>query len=218
MAGACSFPKTPGEGNLLNASLQHHSEIFEQGGRGQIILSMSDNLSSDGFFGTVYDNIMSFKNKQTGEMYFVKTKLGGDEFATAMLPIGEYEVTNLYLRYVYTTTQRQGNMTVTTVHVITHEHFEQDKVITFAVKPQEVVYLGHFQMEKPEKGATNKDGSLKMPSFKLEDDSDNIGDEQRREWKEEFGKDFIVRFASVRAKTRAELDDKKLQSLEKEVR
>jgi hypothetical protein len=215
---ACGFPRQPGEGNLLNMSLDHHKEIFEQGGRGQIIMSMTDNLSDDSFLlGIVYDNVMVFQNKQTGEQYFLKTKLGSKKYATAMLPLGEYEVSNLYMRYTYQTRQQMGNTVVVTTHVVTYDHFEQGKVISFDVKPGEVIYIGNFEMIKPEKGSIEKDGSLKMPGFKLTDKSGDIGQSQVAEWKTEFGKPFEVRLAKVRAMTAAEHADKKMKQLAREV-
>lgn len=194
--GACTFPSTPTETNLLNGAKQHRAELFESGARGEVILSMSDNVSDDGWFGKNYENKVAFKNIHTGEMYFLRTKLDDRDYDWAMLPIGEYEVTNLYLEYVYTTSERQGNMTVVTTHVETIAHFEGGKNIRFRIKPGEITYVGNFEMVKAE-NKVDAEGRHPTNSFKIEDRSAKIPERQKKIWEKEFGRDYVVRLATV---------------------
>ena len=196
LLSACTFPLTPGEGNLLNGSKQHRAELFESGARGQVIVSMTDNISSDGFFfGKKYEQKVSFKNLGSAEVFHLSTKLGSKEFDTAMLPIGDYEVTNLYLQYVYTTTHRQGNAMVTTTHIETIEHFENNNKVQFSVKPAEVAYLGNIELIKAD-NKVDAEGKRALNSFKITDESAKISDKQKSKWEKEFGKPLVVRLAA----------------------
>jgi hypothetical protein len=196
---ACAFPGTPYEGNLLNGSKQFRRELFDSGARGEIILSMSDNVSNDGWFGKKYENIIAFKNLQTGEVYNLRTKSGDNEYDWAMLPIGGYQVTNLYLQYVYTTSDRVGNTTRVTTHVETLEHFEGDSKVRFNVKPGIVSYIGNFEMIMPE-NKVDPDGRYALRSFKIQDLGDKISDGQKKKWEREFGKGFVVDLATAASK------------------
>lgn len=195
--GACAVPSTPGEGNLLNGSKEFRSKLFESGARGEVIVSMSDNVSDDGWFGKNYDNIVAFKNLQSGEVYSLKTKLGDKEYDWAMLPIGEYQVTNLYLQYVYTTTQSYGNTTRVTTHIDTIDNFEGDSKIRFTVKPGVVSYIGNLEMIMPE-NKIERDGRYAGRSFKIEDRSAKITDKQKKKWDKEFGQSYVVNLATVK--------------------
>lgn len=195
--GACTVPSTPGEGNLLNGSKEFRSKLFETGARGEVIVSMSDNVSDDGWFGKNYDNIVAFKNLQSGEVYSLKTKLGDKEYDWAMLPIGEYQVTNLYLQYVYTTTQSYGNTTRVTTHIDTIDNFEGDSKIRFTVKPGVVSYIGNLEMIMPE-NKIERDGRYAGRSFKIEDRSAKITDKQKKKWDKEFGQSYVVNLATVK--------------------
>jgi hypothetical protein len=194
---ACTFPITPGEGNLLAGTKQFQPELFNYGARGVVIASMTDNVSDDGFFGKEYDDVMAFKNIKTGEVYSLTTHIGDNEFDYAMLPIGEYQITNLYLQYVYTTTQQIGNTTQTTTHIETVEHFENDKIITFNVLPGTVSYIGNIELVQSDNTVSN-DGRVSGNSFNITDKSAEISDAQKSEWMDEFGKNYIVKTATVK--------------------
>lgn len=195
--GACAFPAVPGDADILNGSKEFRKELFDTGARGEIILSMTDNVSDDGWFGKNYENIIAFKNIQTGEVYNLTTKLGENDYDWAMLPIGEYQVTNLYLQYTYTSRQQVGNTTHVTTHIETIDHFEGDKTIRFRVKPGVVSYVGNFEMILPE-AKVDLEGRYKMRSFKIEDRSAKIPDDQKQEWQEEFGQMYIVNMATAK--------------------
>jgi hypothetical protein len=194
---ACTFPHTPGEGDLIGGTQEFRGELFESGARGEIILSMSNNVSDDGWFGRNYENMIAFKNLQSGEVFNMRTKLGGADYDWAMLPIGQYEVTNLYLQYVYTTSQQIGNTTQVTTHVETLENFENGKKIRFNVKPGVVSYIGNFDMIMPE-NKIDKEGRHLGRSFKIEDRSAKIPDSQKQKWKKEFGRSYVVDLAAVK--------------------
>lgn len=193
----CVFPQTPSSDSLIVATKQFRPELFASGARGEVIVSMSDNVSDDGFFSTNYTNLIAFRNVQSGEVYSLNTLLGEKAYDTAMLSIGTYEVINLYLQYVYTTTEVYGSMQTTTTHVVTDEHYEGDKKIRFTVKPSEVVYIGHINFIKAE-NTVRPDGSIPVNTFQISDKSKNIPEEQRQKWQQEFGKDFVVRLATVK--------------------
>ncbi len=195
--GACSFPSTPGEGNLLHGVRQFQAPLFEYGARGEVIVSMADNVSKTGFFGKNYENIMAFRNVQSGEEFYLKTKLGKQPYDTAMLTIGEYEVTNLYLQYTYVTTEHMGNTTVTTTHIVRDEHFEGDDKIRFVVKPGRVTYIGHIDLIKPENQVA-ADGRIPTNSYRISDKSDQIPDKQAQKWRREFGADYVVDMMTVK--------------------
>ena len=213
---ACSFPSTPGEGNLMNAGTQYQKDLFDTGARGQIVVSMSDTLSDGGWFGTVYDNFMNFKNKQSGEQFFVKTKLNSIDYATAMLPVGEYEVTNLYMQRTYTTSTYAGKTTIVTTHVVTYDHFERGKSITFTVRPGDVTYLGNLQMVKADKGTDS--ASSFAGSVVVTDKSADIPDKKKSEWEKKFGRPLTVQLVSMRDLTAAEVNDQKMKDNANEVK
>lgn len=192
----CALPQTPNEGDLLRASRQFRPVLFESGARGVVITSLSDNVSDDGFFGVNYNDIIAFKNIKTNEVFYMSTILDGNKYDTAMLPIGTYEVTNLYLQYVYTTTEYYGNTQVVRTVVETDEHYEGDSKIRFTVRPQEVTYIGHFTLTKTD-NEVSADGHVKANSFSITDKSDEISPTQKIDWKDEFGQDFVVRLAKV---------------------
>lgn len=194
---ACAIPQTPNENGLITATKYFQPELFKTGARGEVIVSLSDNVSNDGFFSTNYTNIIAFKNTHSGEVFSLSTLLGDKTYDTAMLPIGDYEVINLYLQYVYVTTEQVGNTRVTTTHVVTDDHYEGQKKITFTVTPEEVSYLGHFDLIKAE-NEVRPDGSMPQNDFKLTDKSEEIPEKQKQEWKKQFGKDFIIRLARVK--------------------
>ncbi|MDR0726669.1 MAG: hypothetical protein LBF37_01245 [Rickettsiales bacterium] len=194
---ACAFPNTPGEGNLLNGSKEFREPLFESGARGEVIISMSDNVSDDGWFGKNYENVVSFKNMQSGEVYSLKTKLGDKEYDWAMLPIGEYEVTNLYLQYTYTTSQQVGNTTHTTTHIETLEDFQGKSKIRFNVKPGVVSYIGNIELIMPE-NKIDLDGRYASRTFKIEDCGAKISDKQKKKWEKEFGQSYVVNLATVK--------------------
>lgn len=193
---ACTFPHKPTEGSLLNGAKQYRPEMLESGARGVVIVSMTDNVSKDGFFGKNYENVVAFKNMQSGEIYHLKTKLDSRAYDTAMLPIGDYQVTNLYLQYVYTTTQQSGNTTITRTHVETVEHFEGNKKITFKVKPGAVTYIGNIELVKSE-NKVNADGTHPVNTFKIEDRSAKIPQKQKTKWENEFGQSYVVNIAKA---------------------
>lgn len=193
----CAFPQTPTSDGLIIATKQFRPELFVSGARGEVIISMSDNVSDDGFFSTNYTNLVAFRNVQSGEVYSLSTLLGEKAYDTAMLSIGTYEVINLYLQYVYQTTEVYGSMQTTTTHIVTDEHYEGDKKIRFTVKPGEVVYIGHIDFIKAE-NTVRPDGSISVNTFKISDKSKNIPEEQRQKWQREFGKDFTVDIAVVK--------------------
>jgi hypothetical protein len=195
--GACAFPTSPSEGNLLNGSKQFRPELFDSGARGEVVVSMSDNISDDGWFGKNYENVVSFKNLQSGEVYYLTTRLDDKDYDWAMLPIGEYEVTNLYLQYVYTTSTRHGNTTTVTTHVETINHFEGNSKIRFNVRPGVVSYIGNFELVKSD-NRVNVDGSHSVNSFKIQDLSAKIPDKQKKKWEQEFGKSYVVNLAAVK--------------------
>ncbi len=197
MLAGCAFPQTPTADGLIIATKQFRPELFHSGARGVAIVSMADNVSDDGFFSTNYTNIMAFRNVQSGEVYSLNTLLGEKAYDTAMLSIGTYEVINLYLQYTYQTGEYVGNTYVTTTHIVTDEHYEGNKKITFTVKPEEAVYIGHIDFIKAE-NTVRPDGSIPVNTFKISDKSAEIPEEQKRLWKEEFGKDFTVRPATVK--------------------
>jgi hypothetical protein len=194
--GACAFPSTPSEGDLVAGTRQYRPELFASGARGQVIMSISDNVSSSGFFGKKYRDVAAFKNVQNGTAFYLDAKLGDKDFAAAMLPIGKYEITNLYMEYIYTTTQRNGNTTIITTNIETHSHFEGKNKITFDVKPGEVAYLGNIELVKGE-NAVDNEGAKLADTFKITDDSAGIPDARKTEWEKEFGRPFIVRLPSV---------------------
>jgi len=195
----CAFPSTPSETNLIAGAMQFQPELFDSGARGEIIVSLSDNVSKSGFFGKIYSNNFAFKNLQNGNVYYIKTNVKGDMFKTAMLPIGKYQATNLYLEYIYTRTYRQGNTTVTETIIERHEHFEGNNKITFDVKPGEVAYIGHIELVKGE-NRVDAEGAKIANHFKLSDKSSEIPEESRAEWEQKFGRPFVVRLASVGGK------------------
>ncbi len=194
---ACAFPMTPTENGLITATKQFQPALFETGARGEVVTSLADNVSDDGFFSTNYTNILAFRNVQSGEVFSVSTLLGKKKYDSAMLSIGTYEVVNLYLQYVYTTTETYGTTRVTTTHVVTDEHYEGDKKIRFTVRPGEVTYIGHFDLIKADNEVL-PDGSVPVNSFKISDKSADISEEQKAKWFSEFGKDFVVRLATVK--------------------
>lgn len=194
---ACAVPQTPNESGLITATKQFQPELFKTGARGEVIVSLSDNVSDDGFFSTNYTNIIAFKNIRSGEVFSLSTLLGDRAYDTAMLPVGDYEVINLYLQYVYVTTEQIGNTRITTTHIVTDEHYEGSKKITFTVASEEVTYIGHFDLIKAE-NEVRPDGSMPQNDFKLSDKSEEIPEKQKQEWKKQFGKDFVVRTAKVK--------------------
>ena len=197
LLSGCAFPSTPTSDGLIIATKQFRPELFASGARGEVIISMSDNVSDDGFFSTNYTNLIAFRNVQSGEVYSLNTLLGEKAYDTAMLSIGTYEVINLYLQYVYQTTEVYGSMQTTTTHIVTDEHYEGNSKITFTVKPEEVVYIGHIDFIKAE-NTVRPDGSVPVNKFKISDKSKDIPEEQRQKWQREFGKDFVVRLATVK--------------------
>ena len=192
----CAFPQTPNESDLLRASRQFRPTLFNSGARGVVITSLSDNVSDDGFFGVNYNDIVAFKNIKTNEVFYMSTILDGNKYDTAMLPIGVYEVTNLYLQYIYTTTEQYGNTQVVRTVVETDEHYEGNSKIRFTVRPQEVTYIGHFALTKTD-NEVSADGHVKANSFSITDKSDEISDKQKMDWQKEFGQNFVVRLAKV---------------------
>ncbi|MBD5391336.1 hypothetical protein HDR66_00860 [bacterium] len=194
--GACTFPTTPQDGDLMNATHQFQPELFTSGARGVAIVSMSDNVSDTGWFGKNYTNGLAFKNTQSGEAFFLSTKKGSNDYDTAMLTVGEYEVTNLYMQYVYTTTSQVGNTTIVTTHVDTDDHFEGDKKIRFTVRPGVVTYIGHIDLVRAE-NVVSSDGVKKPNSFNISDKSADIPERQIKKWKQKFGTDYAVNVATV---------------------
>ena len=192
---ACAFPSTPGEGNLLNGSKQFKSELFQSGARGEIVVQMSDNVSSDGFFGIDYDNMIAFKNTQSGEVFFLKMDSCGYDWA--MLPVGQYQVTNLYLQSSYTTQYQFGNTTHVQTHIERIEHFEGNDKIVFNVKPGTVSYIGHFNLIKPDNKVA-KDGKINVNTYKITDDSAKIPEKMKSKWFKEFGQNYVVGLATVK--------------------
>ncbi len=197
LVGACACPLTPQDGDLLRATKQFQPELFNYGARGVVILSMSDNVSDDGWFGKNYTDTVKIKNKNTNDVFFLSTKKGKNDFDTAMLPVGRYTVDSLYLVYVYQTTEQYGNTTYVTTHVETDEGYENGKKISFDVRAGEVAYLGHFDLIKRKISLTDNDDAT-VNDFELTDKSSAISAEQKSLWKKQFGKDFVARKASVK--------------------
>lgn len=195
---ACAFPLTPGEGNLLNGTRQFRGELFNSGARGVAVVSMSDNVSKTGFFGRSYEQVMSFKNLNSGEPFYFKTEMGGDEYDWAMLPVGKYEITNLYLQYSYTTCQTIGNSQHCTTHVETIEDFQGNDKIRFTVRPGAVVYVGNIDLIVPD-NTVNTDGKISTGrEYKITDQSAKIPQDIKDDWRKEFGRDYIVGLASAK--------------------
>lgn len=197
LIGGCAIPTTPQDGDLLNATRQFKSKMFDSGARGVVIASLTDNVSKGGWFGRKYSDTMAFKNLQSGEVFFLSTNLAGKEYDTAMLTIGEYEVTNLYLQYVYTTTTQIGNQTITTTHIETDEHYENDDKIRFVVKPGQVSYIGNVKLLRRENEVRN-DGKIRTNTFKIEDRSADIPHKQQKKWRKLFGTDYVVDIMKVK--------------------
>lgn len=195
--GACACPLTPEDGDLLRATKQFQPKLFNYGARGVAILSMSDNVSDDGWFGKNYTDTMKIKNKNTNDVFLLSTKKGKKEFDAAMLPVGRYTVDSIYLSYVYQTTEHYGNTTYVTTHVETDEGYENGRKISFDVRAGEVVYLGHFDLIK-RKINVSADDEATVNDFKLTDKSSSIPAEQKSLWKKQFGKDFVARAATVK--------------------
>lgn len=194
---ACAFPTSPRDGDLLNATHQFQPALFASGARGQVIVSMSDNVSDTGWFGRNYTNGMAFKNLRSGEVFFLSTIKGDREYDTAMLTVGEYEVTNLYLQYVYTTTSQIGNQTITTTHIETDDHYEGDNKIRFTVSPGRVTYIGHIDLIRSENTVAS-DGVRRPNTFKISDRSADIPARQQKKWRDTFGTDYVVELATVK--------------------
>ena len=188
---ACSIPRTPTDVDLLSASTQFREKLFETGARGQIILGMSDNISSTGFFSTNYEDVAEIKNIKTGEVYTLRTKLKRNAYDSIMLPVGDYVITNLYLEYTYTTSTQVGNQRIVEYHVKRLEHFEGKNKLSFSVKSKEVTYLGDIKLIKFDNKSDSKDKFA--GAYKLENNSDNIPAKQKKKWKNTFGKDYSVR-------------------------
>lgn len=197
LLAGCTFPSTPYDGDLLNATHQFKPEMFDSGARGVVIVSLTDNVSKNGWFGRKYTDAMAFKNLQSGEVFFLSTHMGEKEYDTAMLTIGEYEVTNLYMQYVYTTTSQVGNQTVTTTHIETDEHYENDDKIRFVVKPGQVSYIGNVNLIRSENVVRN-DGKAVPNTFKIEDKSADIPAKQQKKWQKMFGTDYVVDIMNVK--------------------
>ncbi len=193
---ACSMPRTPTDADLLSASTQFREELFESGARGQVILGMSDNISSTGFFSTNYEDVVEIKNIKTGEVYYMRTKLNRNAYDTIMLPVGDYLITNLYLEYTYTTSTQVGNQRIVEYHVKRLEHFEGKNKLTFSVKSKEVVYLGNIKLIKLDNKQDTKDKFAGM--YKLENNSTSVPEKQKKKWKKTFGKDYSVRLIGVK--------------------
>jgi len=192
---ACAFPSTPGDVNLVGATKQYRAKLFESGARGQVVVQLADNVSTGGFFGKKYRNVMAFKNVQSGEVLFLQSRQDKqEEFDTAMLPIGKYEITNLYLEYVTVRTYQQGNMRVTETNVEKHEHFQRPYTITFDVKPGEVSYIGRIELVKGD-NVVDPEGAKMTNTFKIIDKSAEIPDELRQKWETEFGRPLTVNLA-----------------------
>lgn len=194
---ACAIPATPEDGDLINATKQFRRELFEGGARGEVILSMSDNVSGGGFFSTKYDNVMRFRNIGSGEVFNMTTRRGKNVFDMAMLSVGTYEIENLSLEYTYTTTEQIGNQRIIRTHLVTDDNFQNDKKIRFTVKPGEVVYIGHFYLIKPENVAVGASSETQKNNFKIVDDSSTFTEVQKFLWEEKFGVPFVVRLAKV---------------------
>ncbi len=193
----CTFPTTPQDGDLLNATHQFQPEMFNSGARGVVVVSLSDNVSKNGWFGRKYIDAMAFKNLQSGEAFFLSTQMGNKEYDTAMLTIGEYEVTNLYMQYIYTTTSQVGNQTITTTHIETDEHYENDDKIRFFVKPGQVSYIGNIKLVRSE-NEVRSDGKKVPNTFKIEDKSADIPVKQQKKWLKQFGTDYVVDIMHVK--------------------
>ncbi|MDR2686030.1 MAG: hypothetical protein LBB23_04665 [Rickettsiales bacterium] len=191
MLAACSFPKTPGEGSLMNGTRQYRPELFNSGARGQVIIQLSDTASKGGIFGKKYKKYAAFKNVQTGEAHYLTTsKQGGLD--AAMLPIGKYQMTNLFLQFVTTRTYRQGNVQITETIIEKHEHFEGNSKITFDVKPGEITYIGNLELIKGD-NKVDDEGAKISNTFKIADKSAEIEPDDREEFEKELGGKFIVR-------------------------
>lgn len=188
---ACSIPRIPTDADLLSASTQFREELFESGARGQVILGMSDNLSSTGFFSTNYEDIAEIKNIKTGEIYYMRTKLKRNAYDSIMLPVGNYEITNLYLEYTYKTSTQVGNQRIVELHIKRLEHFEGQDKLSFSVKSNEVSYLGDIKLIKLDNKNDAKDKFV--GTYKLENNSANVPEKQKKKWKNTFGKDYSVR-------------------------
>ena len=158
------------------------------------ICTKSSNLQREGKLNYFYTYLHI--HQKTNEVFYMSTILDGNKYDTAMLPIGAYEVTNLYLQYIYTTTEQYGNTQVVRTVVETDEHYEGNSKIRFTVRPQEVTYIGHFALTKTD-NEVSADGHVKANSFSITDKSDEISDKQKMDWQKEFGQNFVVRLAKV---------------------
>lgn len=191
----CVIPKTPDAVDLRDGARQFRPELFDTGSRGQVILSMSDNLSGDGFFDMSYTNIIEFENIQSNEKFSLRVDSEGEPlYDTAMLPIGRYRVSDLMLQYITTSNSYVGNTRVTTTEVNQIKGFIDGRKVEFDVKPKEVVYIGHFYLIKGENKVT-KDGAQMLNRLAISDNSKDIPAGKKAEWKDEFGKSFNVRIA-----------------------
>lgn len=192
----CAIPKTPSDVDLHDGARHFRSELFDTGSRGQIILSASDNISKDGFFGINYTNIIEVENLQTAEKFTLLVDADSKKtlYDTAMLPIGKYRVTDAMLQNISETRSYVGNTTVTSTEVTQFKNFFGNRKIEFDVRPKEVIYLGHFDFVKGDP-RVSKDGAKMLNKLNISDKSKEIPNEQKQKWKAEFGKSFEIRLA-----------------------
>ncbi|MDR1071300.1 MAG: hypothetical protein LBL21_01500 [Rickettsiales bacterium] len=201
MLAACAFPRTPSDGDLLRATRNFQPELFASGARGEIIVKMHDDLTDDsGWFGRKYTNIFMYKNASSGETGYLEMhpKDEDDEYAAAMLPIGDYEVSDLKLRYVYTTTTQTGNMRTITTHVEEYSGFAGNDKLTFNVGAGKVLYIGDIELHKGDNSVSEDDRTINTNSYKISDKSAEIPADKKDAWEKEFGKPIVSGLISVR--------------------
>ncbi|MDR1027233.1 MAG: hypothetical protein LBL46_02340 [Rickettsiales bacterium] len=189
---ACAWPRTPTDGDLFRATRQFQPELFATGSRGEVVVKMHDDQTSTGWFGKKYSNILNYKNVASKEAGYLEMKTGETEYATAMLPIGDYEITGMKLLYVWTETQRQGNVTITTTHIEEHDGFMGADKLAFSVRAGRVIYLGDIALHLGDNAVSKDDRSVNKSTYKITDKSAEISADQKREWEEEFGRPLEV--------------------------
>jgi hypothetical protein len=193
--GACAFPRTPDDGDLIRATRQFQPELFASGARGEIIVKMHDDQTDDaGWFGKKYTNVLYYRNTSSGEAGYLemKPKSSSSDYAAAMLPIGDYEVSNLKLSYVWTESRRQGNMTITTTHLEEHDGFLGGDRLSFNVRAGMVLYIGDIALRMGDNTVSKNDRSINARGYEISDKSAEIPAGRKAEWESEFGKPMDI--------------------------
>jgi hypothetical protein len=195
MLAACAFPRTPSDGDLLRATRNFQPELFASGARGEIIVKMHDDLTDgSGWFGKKYTNILTYKNASSGEAGYLEMFPKDDDaqYAAAMLPIGDYEVADLKLQYIYTTTQQNGNVRTITTHIEEYSGFAGNDRLTFNVGAGKALYIGDVELHKGDNSVSKEDRTVDTNSYKIADKFSEIPADKKEKWEKEFGRPVEV--------------------------